>query len=515
MSWLAAKRYFSFCKRFTYAIQNYDIELDLDPRRRSYKASVSLTLTVKKNTRQFCFLLSDHCTLHSINYLGLALTHSVKPAYPERNLITAVLPRQADAGERLVLSFIYSGSVPVQEGKSIELPPSKYWYPHSPCPQNYTCTLKVITPDLIRIVASGNFVREQPADTRTLTQWSATEPFRGIHILAGDFIKTTRETQPVFDIYYPRHYMNQGKTVADACEILLDFFTEKLGPAPASSGIVVLTDNPGPETNSSYFLTSISGGILEEIKEYITSRERTMRLFLICARELAHRWLKYNLTTAHPRYLWYLDGLAEYLSWLAVEQEYGKGAREELMREARSEVLAGPKVSIQSVAYGVKQDFPRWLVCKGSWILRTAHCLAPDKFLPALADIYTQCQNAAPAPEDFFLTLGNLTATDLIQLYKEWVNSDRQLRAEILAARTFRDDKGHCQLVFNLVNSGKLAWPHPIDIKMELSDGSSQVQSFAIQREPHLISTPAKIVRLTVDPEMKLLNWAENNIYKI
>ena len=515
MSWLAAKRYPGFCKKFNYTIRNYDIELKIDPRRRNYKSNASLTLTADKNSRQFCFLLSDQCGLDSVNYLGIPLSHTVKPAHPGLNLITATLPRKADVGEKLVIAFIYTGTIPAHDGSSIELSPDNHWYPFSLVPQSYKSTLNIITPDSMRIVASGQFIREQPADTRVLTQWAVTSPARGIHMLAGEFSKTSRDTQPPLDVYYPRSLMNQGRTVANHGQKIQDFLSAKLGPAPALWGTIILTDDPQPATNSSFYLSSIKSGVIDQIKEYKSSRDRNMRMYHIIAGIMAQRWLKHHLVLAHPRELWYLDGLAEYLSWLALEEEYDVPTREALMLEARERVIARSQESVQGGAEGISRQFPPWLISKASWIIRVAHCLAGEKFLPALQEFYTQCPNPAPTPEGFFRLLGQLTATDMVQVFQEWADSAKQLRAEIQDARTFQDNLGQWQLVFNLVNTGKLNWPYPIDIKMELADGTAQTEALIIQRNPHLITSAAKITKLTVDPEMKFLNWADKATYSM
>jgi len=517
MTWLAAKRYSGFCKKFTYTIQNYDLELKIDPLRHKYSATVSITMTVKKNTRQFLFLLSEQCQLTAVSYLGIAMPNKVKPVYPEINLVTAYLPRKADVGEKLVIVFTYTGHIPAQVGETMELAPQMHWYPFSLSPQKYTCTLKVVTPDSIRIIGVGDLTSEQPADTRVLTQWTATVPFRGIHMLAGDFLKTTRETQPPLDVYYPRKYMNQGKSVADNCEKLLDYYADRLGPAPSPSTAFILAESAEAGVVSSFFLTSVSGGCLDALREYKSSKERSVRMFLLTAREMAHRWLKLHLAVSHPSHLWYLDGLAEYLSWLSLEAEFDLDAREQIMNEARTLVLDQPQSSITQKAYGIRREFPSWLVAKAGWIMRVAHCLAGESFLPAIQEIYTQASQSqyAPSPEEFFLTLGNLTGKDMLQLYHEWAQSNTQLRAVITQGRTFQDDCGQWQLMFNLVNQGKLKWPHPMEIRMDLADGSTQLHNLCIQKEPHLIETAAKVNTLTVDPDLRILNWAEKNQYNM
>lgn len=512
MSRFAAILYTYLCKKFSYAIKNYEIEISLAPRRRLFQVISSLTLTADKNTPKFCFLLSSTCVLESVNYLGLPLHYRVKPTLSGLNLITVHLPRKAASGEKLDLAFYYTTEIPSTGSETIELHPKQHWYPYSPLPQKYTANLKIITPQQMRIIASGKFVRENPADTRVMVQWSAQTPFRGIHIIMGDFIKTAREGNPTLDTYYPRPLMNQGRAIADFGQSAITYLKETIGQAPADNGAIVLTDNLEYITQSSHFLTSISKGVINELKE-MNSKERSIQLFQITARELAHRWLRHNLPTPQPQHSWYLVGLAEYLSWLMVEGEFGISARESLMLKARAEVLAST-ISIESQASGAeKSNYPSWLVAKASWIFRAIHSLSRDSFIPVIQEFYNNCPGQAPSPQDFFEALPLLSTEDRKQIYKEWVSSNRQLRAEISNARSFQDQEGKWQLVFSLINKGQLNWPHPVDIQVHLSDGTVQLHRLKIRQEPHLIITDVRVDRLHIDPDLKVLNWSDTNSY--
>ena len=511
MTWLAAKWYSRFSKKFTYTVQNYELELTIDPRRYTYSATASITMTVTKNTNQFYFLLSDQCALHSVTYLGLALPHTVKQLYPGLNLIKATLPRKADEGEKLVMAFIYRSKFSVPPGEAMELAPGMNWYPFSPLPQAYTCKLNVVAPESFRIVGVGKLSKEQPTDTRMLSQWKATIPFRGLHMLAGDFLKTSRDTQPQLDVYYPRKFMNQGKFAADNCEKLLAYFTAILGPAPTPSIAVVLDIS-----QSHQYLplpTSNYSGSLEQLREYDSAKERNMRMFLLTAREMARRWLKESLALAHPSQVWYLDGLAEYLSWLALEEEYGPSVREQVMLEARELVLAEAKSPLPPKPLSKKSSPP----AGGQGRLAHARCLLPGRrsLLASLQEYYAQASQSqyAPSPAEFFRIMGSTTRTDMDQLYREWVQDNSELRIVISEGRTFQDDEGNWQLLFNLENQGKLKWPHPVEIKLDLADGNSETRNLYIEKDPHLIRTAAKIVTVTVDPELKFLNWAQEKIY--
>mgnify|MGYP000850248377 FL=1 len=515
MSRLTARNFTGFCKRFSYSIAHYDIDLNLNPRRRKIQADVSIALAAARPTRKLCFLLADSCSLDRIKYLGIALPIKISPACPGLNLLSAVLPIRAEAGEKIVVNIIYSWEVPDQGGRSLQLPPDTHWYPFSPLPQNYTCTLNVITDESMRVLGPGEFRGVKPAGTRVCNQWTSDIPFRGIHMAAGDFLRTARPTEPPLEVAYPRKYLNQAKAIANYCEELMGFLAEKLGPAPFPSLNTVLTDNPQPLVSSSFYMTSISAGALEQLKEENPGKDRYVRQYKLLAQSLAHHWLKDNLAVSHPRERWCLEGLAEYISWLAVEAKYGKAIREKFLLEARERILAAPKISLCKGANIAGGQLPQWVVDKAGWMLWICHCLAGEAFLPSIRENLALCRGTAPAPAEFFLSLGKIAGCDFSQVYKAWCQSKNQLRIEVAAARNFQAEDGQWQLVFNLINSGPLKWPYPVEVAMDLTDGASQRHCLLIQKEPHLIGTDSLVQSLTVDPDMTLLNWADANVYKL
>ena len=125
-----------------------------------------------------------------------------------------------------------------------------------------------------------------------------------------------------------------------------------------------------------------------------------------------------------------------------MEEEFGPAAKTRVLQEAREMVIAGANRSIVSAAAS-KLQFPPWLVAKAAWLMRMAHSLAGDSFLAGLLEIYAQAfrENKAPDPQEFFALLGNITNTDMLQLYREWALSSGKLQVEIKEARTFLDDK--------------------------------------------------------------------------
>lgn len=511
MSRLTACSFTCYSKRFSYSIANYDINLTLNPRWRKIQADVSVTLTAAQRTRKLFFLLADSCSLARINYLGLALPFKISYACPGLNLISAVLPIQAEAGEKIVVTLLYSWEASSQRIKSLELSPDDYWYPFSPLPDKYTCTLNVITDESMRVLGPGEFRGVINAGTRVSNQWVSNLPFRGIHLAAGDLLKSSRPSQPPLEVSYPRRFLNQARSIANYCEELLVFLGEKLGPAPFPSLAVVITDNPEPRISSSFYITSISAGSLEQLKEENPGKDRYSRQYNLLAENLAHHWLKDNVAVSHPRDSLYLEGLAKYIGWQAVEAKYGKTTQENLMLAAREAILAAPRIPLRRCVNIAGGSLPPWAADKAGWLMHICHCLTGEAFFSLIQENFALCTGTGPA--EFFLNLGKTTDKDFSQFIKAWCKSRKQLRIEITEAVNSQNEEGKWQLAFKLINSGRLKWPYPVEIALDLADGASQRHRLNVQKEPHLIATDAKIETLTVDPDMTLLNWADN-IYK-
>ena len=508
MSRLRACSFTHYCKRFSYSITNYEINLTLNPRWRKTQANVSVTLTAAQRTRKLFFLLADSCSLDRINYLGLALPTKISYACPGLNLISAVLPIQAEAGEKFVVTLLYSWDT---AAKSLDLSPDDHWYPFSPLPDKYTCTLNVVADESMRVLGPGEFRGVRNAGTRVSNQWVSDLPFRGIHMAAGDMLKTSRPSEPPLEISYPRRFLNQARSIANYCEELLVFLSEKLGPAPFPSLAIVINENPEPRITSSFYITSISAGILEQLKEGNPGKEKYSRQYNLLAESLAHHWLKDHVAVTHPRDSLCLEGLAKYISWQAVEAKYGKAIREDFMLAARENILAAPRISLRRCVNIAGGSLPPWAADKAGWLMRICHCLTGEAFFPLIRENLALSMETGPT--EFFLNLGKMSGKDFSQFYKTWCKSRKQLRIQITEAVYSQDEEGKWQLAFKLINSGRLKWPYPVEITLDLADGASQRHNLNIQKEPHLIATDAKIETLIIDPDMTLLNWADN-IYK-
>lgn len=503
MSGVLGRNFSGFLKRFSYSIAHYDLNLILNPRRRLIQADTAITLIPQQNARNLSFLLADSCNLEHITYLGIALPYKISPGGTDLNLLSVTLPIQPEAGERIVVNLVYSFTV-ADWGESLDLPPSANWYPFSPAPQKYTCTLNVVADESARILGPGEFRGSKPAGTRVSSQWSAAAPFRGIHLVAGYFLKNNRATTPPLEVNYPRRLLNQAKAVGNYCEEILPFLVETLGPAPFSALTVVLTDEPQPRDSSSLYISYLSIGALEQGQEDSTGKEKYVHQYKFLTRNLAQHWLEDNLAAPEPRDRWYLEGLAEYVSWLAVEAKYGKVRREKYMAAAREEALAAPNLPLCEA----EVPLPPWALAKAGWLFRICHGLAGEEFLLELHNL-TGAGDIAPGAADFCQSFAG-QGDDFPRFYKGWCQTRNQVKIEATELSSHQAESGEWQLRFKLANSGRLQWPYPVEIELSFAKGPGQRLRLNCQKEPHLLSIPGPLRSLTLDPEFTLLNWSGN-----
>lgn len=507
MSRLTARNFTGYSKRFSYSPTHYDIELDLDPRRQRILVCAAMTLLIKQNSRNLFVLLTDKCRLDSINYLGLGLPNKASPAGHGLNLLSIALPIRPEVGERIVVSFNYSLPVTVWDS-SLELVPEDNWYPFSPLAGKYTSTVSVTGEEALRVLGPGDYSGVKPAGTRACHRWVADASFSGIHVVAGNFLKTSRATAPPLEVAYPRRLLNQAKAIANYCEELLPFLAETLGPAPFPSLGVVLTENPEPKISSSYYLSSVSNGALERLKDTYEGKSRYVHQYQELAENLAQHWLREHLPAPAPQEQWYLEGLAAYVSWLAVEAKYGGTWRQELMLSARERLLGSPNITLcqgADVAWGGR---PQWVTDSAAWLYWVCQGLIGDAFLPALRECLACHSEVAPAAAEFFADLGKLTGHDLPPLYKAWCQSRNRLQLGISAGQNTQQVAGNWQFSFRLIDSGRFYWPYPVELELTLADGSKLRQQLPIQKEPHFLETKSPVRLLVLDPGHKLLNWA-------
>ena len=499
-------------KKSQHSIPHYDIQVDINARTMQYSASAHVNIVPSNSTTAISLLLNQKCKVSAVNYLGLPLTYSTRTKRQEDlQQITCHLPRRIRAGEKLILHMLYTGPLTNCTRQVVQLAPQDFWYPFTPG-QSYTSSIKVTLPAAVKVVASGEMVEEKQANTRFQSTWEGRNPASGLHVLAGKF---NRSQQDNLAVYYPKQLLNQARAVKKYGPVISQLLDNLLGPAAVSANYVVLTEENIASCTSSY-ITILSQAEMADIeRESESPVQRNQALFFTLAQKLARQRLRCQLSTSVPAETWYLEALAQYCSWLTLEDQYGEKEKIKVMLAARQLVIEDPPPPLNKMSGGIGCIFPENAIAKATWIHHMVHNLLGDGFFPAVRQCLESHIESAPSTRDFFQEIGRANQFDMAGFFREWVEKSLPLKLVVEEPRTFLDDDGVWQLVFLLANKGKLRWPLPVDITLTLEDGSTEQHSRTVSAEPYLFSTHSRVVRIEVDKKHRILNWAEQKTYEL
>jgi hypothetical protein len=486
-------------------VTHYEAGLDFWPRSNRLTCRVHISIIAISPSDSYSFLLGEKYQLENVSYLGIPVKTSLRSSGKGLKSIAIRLPRKSTPGEKFTLLFVYSGPLPWYPGQASnwELAPQDYWYPFIASEQSYTARLRITTPEPVKICASGRETGSNRQDTRYRTSWTMETPGKGLHVVAGDYYRAQRESGPV-TILYPRAWMNQAKVLQNHWDKLAELLPSFCPPLETPASYLIITSQEEVRHDSSRYITCLSSGLLEEVKQIGSVQARSQRLFVILARQLAQRTLKARLPVANPAHAWYLEGLAQYAAWSMAENLSGKKVKDQLLLEARELALSAPKPLVDSGSE-LSLDFPTWVAARGAWLMQMVHSLIQDKFFPGIQELLGG-DGYIQEPSDFFAALGKYAGVDLLSLYREMATTTNNLAAQVEDARYFTDGSGQWQLVFTLSNRGRLRWPHPVEVVIKLNDGSLQTHRLPLQKEPHLLITPLQVTDIFVDPQLTLLN---------
>ncbi len=494
-----------------HSIIHYDIQVDINARTMQYSANAHVSIVPASSTAAISLLLNQKCRVSAVNYLGLPLTYNTR-AHRQKGLqqVTCRLPRRIRAGEKLVIHMLYTGPISNCTPEVIQLAPQDFWYPFTPG-QSYTSSIKVTMPAATKVVASGELVEEKQANTRFQSTWEGRAPACGLHVLTGRF---SRSQQDNLAVYYPKQFLNQSRAVIKYGPVINQLLDGLLGPAAVCCNYVVLSQENITSCTSSY-ITTLGNDEMTLIGDHESPVQRTQALFFVLAREMARQRLRCQLATSVPSETWYLEGLAQYCSWLALEEQYGQEEKLKVMLAARDLVVEDPPPPLARMTGGIACMFPENTLAKAAWIHHMTHNLLGEGFFPAVQQSLTEKGKAAPSPREFFREIGQTNQFSMDGFYREWVETSPRLELVVEEPRTFLDDDNRWQLVFLLSNKGKLRWPLPVDITLTMEDGSTEEHSIKVSAEPYLFSTDSRVIRVEVDRHNRILNWAEQKTYEL
>jgi hypothetical protein len=203
------------------------------------------------------------------------------------------------------------------------------------------------------------------------------------------------------------------------------------------------------------------------------------------AHELAHTWWGNRVVPAPAAYGLLVEGIAEYLSALAVEARYGAAEADRMWRGWRMDALGDDALAELTV---LDDAYYTVAYAKGAWVHRMlADWIGEDAYLEILGELAREASR--PDLASYRARLERASGLDLAPFFQEWVHGSAYPRYELDGAAG----------AWTLRNSGDAATP-PLPLEL---DGERRRVTVAPGETLHLA---AETVR--VDPGNRVLALA-------
>ena len=287
---------------------------------------------------------------------------------------------------------------------------SMNWFPNNNHPlDKATYTISVTAPEPNVAVANGVLSETIVNDDGTRTfVWRMEQPMASyLAIVAiGDYVETRDDSGPVpIRNYFPAGASPSAIAGYDVTADIMSWLIDLLGPYPfAEYGVVVAPGFPAAlETQSiSVFGTSPADE-------------------LVVVHELLHQWFGNSVTLSQWSDIWLHEGFAAYFMALWVENKFGAGAYNGVIRQnyAADKSLTAPGNPELSKLFDTSVYFRGALVL---YALRKE--VGDDTFFAILRQFHSDNAYGHVTTADFIALAEALSKRDLDELFDAWLYGD-------------------------------------------------------------------------------------------
>lgn len=434
-------------KRSCYDVLHYDIDIDINPYKKSIAGFVDIEFVAVENFKELQLDLFKNLKINWIesDYHNSHLNFSRK-----HNAVFIQFPDTIRKSEVKTLRVHYSGKPteanrPPWEGgfvweKSKDGSPwigvacegdgASLWFPckdHLSDEPDKGTTLHVTVPYGLKVVSNGVQIEEElPKRTNQTFQadyekarftWQTTYPINNYNITfyAGNFVNYSEEFQGIADTfnlnYYvlPEHFEKSREAFKQTAPIL-HFFEKTFGPYPWAREGFKLVGSPyeGMEHQ-----TAIAYG---------TKGRQMMGVDYIILHEAAHEWFGNSVSVPDVSDIFIHEGFATYAEALYMEHLYGKAAADNYLRTYSYFIKnKNPVVGIPDVNFWDYKDTDPYM--KGAWTLHGLRFVVNNDslFFDILHSFYNQQAYKITTVKDFTTFVNSKTGKDLSWYFQQYL----------------------------------------------------------------------------------------------
>jgi tetratricopeptide (TPR) repeat protein len=506
------------------SIENYNLQLTLDPDPHELKAVAAVTFKVIETTDVVVLQLSENLSVVKITDLqGTNLDFTQDDPGP--GSVAVHFPRQLNAGESVTIKMEYDGGFDLdrfsrnftrdENSAYIGLEGSYLLYPAKWFPVNKlfvdrpTATVEVTVP--LGMTAVGPGV-QMPIVTHDITEtfgWSVKQPETAISIVAGRYFERKAQFDDLtIDCYAREDHIDAIRKSAEAVVKPLAYYQQLWGDSASGKSyrLVEVADRLAlqPGTAGTIFVTH---------KE-LTDPTPPVRSL---ARRAAYQWWMDTVGIKSPDDLWLADGMAYYSAALYLGQSGGPEAmKEEIDNLAVLALKFESKSPIRTaISLGYGNDTYESIVAgKGASVLNMLQgILGPAKFANLLQQYAMQFAGNGGSTSDFQKLAEQLYGKELRWFFAEWIDTTGVPKLQV-DYKIYKTRDGF--RVSGSVNQDRDLFRMPVEIEAQTAERSERtIVELSGKSTPFDVNTFSEPQTVIVDPDNKLLRDSDELRLKV
>lgn len=478
-------------RAFPFRATNYNVEVIVFPDQKTISAEATVDFVANQVARTVLVELHPDLRVTSVkNAAGQSLSFDRDGESPL--LLSVELPSSATPGDKVSLTFEYSGSVSSQDDSPTKgvrfasvdktsaylLLPAR-WFPLTNYPSNrYTGTFNVIVPSSFAVVGTG---KADPPTMRPGIGPGAPEQASYVFHCdqaspAGSFVAGSLQLSSVsaqgyhFSFYTPAAQASTatdyGNTLALVLSDLSDEFGQLQGNGPGAPSLTVAQM---PDGSLDGF--SAPGLLLVSARQWSVKPNGNL-----LAQLAAGQWWGDSVLPASAADVWLTDGLSRYAAAIYAEQADGiSGLHRELSEFAIGALMyddADPIAQAQRLA-PYSDQYDSVVENKGAMVFHMLRAeMGDDAFTSLLHDFYSQHAGKTASIDQFEqLATQKLPppkphqpSVNLVAFFSQWLNSTGipEFKLEYIVYRTAKGFK-----VVGKIHQPLDTFRMPVDVRVE------------------------------------------------
>jgi hypothetical protein len=454
-----------------YDVQNYDIEVDFEPKNLHLSAKAKIRLLSKvgrldavkfklhpeleilriyDSNRRELFFTQD--TAGRVFYV-----YFLEPVSQDAEATLEVLYRG-----RLEPPAQVTDTVAALQAREIQSPvPFRYdsylfsqaaqWYPAPLVEDYFTARVKVIVPPDYFTVANGyllehgvlNGIQKVTEIDKIGSSFSVFEtkrPLKYLSFLVGKLsLIQEREGNPRLASYSETQVRSPKKDFLDESGQILEFYESRFGPFPFENLRIVqrLWMTAGGHSPASFIVLNelprvsrLEGGIRSRLignpDSPVDLSSRWKEYFI--AHEIAHQWWGQGVTAARYRDQWLSEGLAQYAAILYIQSRYGENAFADILEKfskwTEKKSKWGPITMGSRLSFTDFEAYQAVIYDKTALVLNMLHdLLGDDIFFSGLKEFFAAHKYSAASTGQFRRMMETVSGRDLDDFFRLWFDS--------------------------------------------------------------------------------------------